>query len=56
VQDGLKDFRIQPYLVATTEVAGRWREVLNTGATAYNGAGIGNLGGVGAAADVGAVA
>ena len=52
--------------------AGRWREVLNTDATAYNGSGIGNygrrrrhrrpvarpagLGGVGAAAHVGAVA
>ena len=52
--------------------AGRWREVLNTDATVYNGTGIGNLGGVdatddavarspgiggaGAAADVSAVA
>jgi 1,4-alpha-glucan branching enzyme len=26
--------------------AGRWREVLNTDATVYNGSGIGNLGGV----------
>jgi 1,4-alpha-glucan branching enzyme len=26
--------------------AGRWREVLNTDATVYNGTGIGNLGGV----------
>ena len=26
--------------------AGRWREVLNTDATVYNGAGMGNMGGV----------
>jgi 1,4-alpha-glucan branching enzyme len=32
-------------------VAGRWREVLNTDATIYNGSGIGNLGGVDATED-----
>ena len=31
--------------------AGRWREVLNTDATVYHGAGIGNLGGVAATDD-----
>jgi 1,4-alpha-glucan branching enzyme len=31
--------------------AGRWREVLNTDATVYNGAGAGNMGGVDATAD-----
>jgi 1,4-alpha-glucan branching enzyme len=30
---------------------GRWREVLNTDATVYNGSGIGNLGGVDATED-----
>jgi 1,4-alpha-glucan branching enzyme len=32
-------------------VGGRWREVLNTDATEYNGSGIGNLGGVDATED-----
>ena len=32
-------------------LAGRWREVLNTDATAYNGTGIGNMGGVDATED-----
>ena len=32
-------------------IAGRWREVLNTDATVYNGSGIGNLGGVDATED-----
>ncbi|EUA13248.1 alpha amylase, C-terminal all-beta domain protein [Mycobacterium kansasii 732] len=31
--------------------AGRWREVLNTDATDYNGTGVGNLGGVDATED-----
>ena len=31
--------------------ASRWREVLNTDATLYNGSGIGNLGGVDATED-----
>jgi 1,4-alpha-glucan branching enzyme len=31
--------------------AGRWREVLNTDATVYNGSGVGNLGGVDATND-----
>src|SRR6202453_1292406 len=31
--------------------AGRWREVLNTDATSYNGSGVGNLGGVDATED-----
>jgi len=30
---------------------GRWREILNTGAETYGGSGVGNMGGVAAAAD-----